>query len=209
MEKAYLVLVDGQDASPEELMHPLFSNERLKKIARCRTDGSKIDSACAELAYLVAFKNAFGEIKIDQYAYGQNNKPYFREMKYGCLSIAHAGAIGACLIAPIACGVDIEEMTRDVSRIDQKIRFKKGGEAADALTLWCAKESYVKYTGEGLARPFSSLHLIDDSMLDEDGKRLAWVKTGEFGRALWAASFDKKTDFPVLYMKAEEAVRFL
>lgn len=209
MEKAYLVLVDGQGASPEKLMHPLFSNERQKKIARCKTEGQRIDSACAELAYLLAFKRAFGEVKKDQYAYGQNNKPYFREMKYGCLSIAHAGGIGACLIAPIACGVDIEEKTRDVKRIDQKIRFKTGRETADTLTLWCAKESYVKCTGEGLSRPFSALLLMDGSMLDEDGKELAWVKTGEIGRAFWAASLDKEMEISVLLMKAEEAVRFI
>ena len=128
MEKAYLVLVDGQGMALETLMHPLFSDERRSKIACRKTESMRIDSACAELAFLLAQKMAFGEAKKDLYFYGENDKPYFKEEKYGFLSFAHASSVGACLIAPVRCGCDIEDKNRDVSRIDQKIRFSKGGE---------------------------------------------------------------------------------
>ncbi len=209
MEKAVLVLVDGRGMRARNLLSPLFSDERLSKIARCQNEGAQIDSACAELAYLVSFKTAFGEIKKNLYAYKENNKPYFKETKYGCLSLAHARNTGACLIAPVKCGVDIEGKERDVSKIETKIRFSKGGEEAPPLTLWCAKESYVKLTGEGLSKPFSTLCFKDGSMLDENGKNLASTVTGEMRDFLWACSFEKDIIVQKVYLTAEQALALI
>lgn len=207
MEKAYLILVDGRGTPLSECQHPLFSTERMDKIVRCRNENMRIESACAELACLVAQQTAFGEIRKDLYEYRENNKPYFKEEKYGCLSFAHTSNIGACLIAPFMCGCDIEEKTRDISRIESKIRFSNDWEEADPLTLWCAKESFAKLTGEGLQRPFSRLCFKDNIMLDENGKRLASTKTGEIGRVLWAISLEKAMEISVVFLTAEEAVK--
>lgn len=206
MEKAILVFVDGRGARLEDLMHPLFSDERLSKIARCQNERAQMDSACAELAYLVSLKLAFGEAKKNLYAYNDKNKPYFIDAKYGCLSFAHTGNVGACLIAPVGCGVDIECRERDVSRIETRIRFSMGRENTDILALWCAKESCVKLTGEGLARPFSKLCYKDNAIRDENGKHLAWAGTGEIQGLLWAVSLERKMDTAAIFLTAEEAI---
>lgn len=206
MEKAVLVFVDGREARLENLMHPLFSDERLNKIACCQNERAQIDSACAELAYLVSLKMALGEAKKNLYTYKNTNKPYFKDAKYGCLSLAHTHNAGACLIAPVGCGVDIECKERDISKIETKIRFSKGREEADILTLWCAKESFVKLTGEGLARPFSKLFFRDNAIKDENGKCLAWVKTGEIKGLLWAVSLEREMNIAAVFLTAEEAI---
>lgn len=206
MEKAYLILVDGQGAQLSKCLHPLYSSERLNKIARCQSESMRMEFACAELAYLVAQKTAFGEIRKDLYEYRENNKPYFKEEKYGCLSFAHTRNTGACLIAPAMCGCDIEEKSRDISKIESKIRFSEKREAADALTLWCVKESFVKFTGEGLSRPFSKIYYSDNTIQDECGKHLTNVRTGEIGHVLWAVSLEKAMEISVVFLTAEEAV---
>ena len=209
MENAYLVLVDGWGMEEEELIHPLFSDERLKKLERRRAESLRIDTACAELAFLTAQRIAFGKTDKNLYFYGENDKPYFKDEKYGCLSFAHAASVGACLIAPVRCGCDIEDKNRDVSRIEKRIRFSKGVDSADALTLWCVKESYVKLTGEGLKRPFSELCFKGNLLLDADGKMLARAETGEIRRVLWAAAFEKEMNLTVTLLTARQALRRL
>ncbi|MBQ2434188.1 MAG: 4'-phosphopantetheinyl transferase superfamily protein [Clostridia bacterium] len=207
MDKAYLVLVDAKDEKWQECMHPLFSDERLRKIARFQLDGMRVDSACAELAFLAAQKMAFGGIGKNLYEYRENNKPYFKETKYGCLSFAHTRGIGACLIAPVMCGVDVEVKERNVDKIREKIRFRHAEEEINPLTLWCVKESFVKLTGEGLSRPFSELEFRDDAIMAEDGTHLAWAKTGKMERAVWAVSLEREMPVCAFYLSVEKAHR--
>lgn len=205
MKKAYLVLVDGRGMPADRLMHPLISDVRLKKMARRKAENLLIDSACCELAYLAAQKKAFGRVKKNLYDYGDNDKPYFIDGEYGFLSLAHAANIGACLIAPVGCGCDIEEKGRDVSRIDKKIRFSEE-ETQSGLVLWCVKESYGKLTGKGLLHPFSALLFKKDSIFDESGKRLAWAKTGEIGCVVWAVALEEEMDIEIVTLTAQEAL---
>ena len=209
MEKAQLVIVDGQGMDINAVSGLTLGDIRNQKISAHQTEKMKIDSACAELAYLCAFQSAFKEDGRNLYSYGENNKPYFKCEKYGFLSLAHASGAGACMIAPVGCGVDIEDQSRDVSRIEKIIRFENFPEEENALTLWCVKESFVKLTGEGISRPFSSLLLKNNSIFDENGNRLAWAKNGQIGRFLWAASSGKKLEISVTVLKVEEAIRAL
>ncbi len=209
MEKAHLVIVDGQRMDINALSGLTLGDIRNQKISAHQMEKMKIDSACAELAYLCAFQSVFGESGMNLYFYGENNKPYFKCEKYGFLSLAHASGAGACLIAPIRCGVDIEDQSRDVSRIEKKIRFENFPEEEKALDLWCAKESFVKLTGEGLSRPFSSLLLKNNFIFDENGNCLAWTKTGQIGRMIWAASGVRKMEISVTLLSFDEAIREL
>lgn len=206
MGKAYLVLVDGQGVTLNELMHPLFGDERLARIQRHQTPHMRIDSACAALACLVAQKMAFGRIQRNLYYYGKNGKPYFADENSGWLSLTHAAAVGACLIAPVMCGCDVEDLKRDLSRMEEKVRFRQQPEAENTLAIWCVKESYVKLTGEGLKRPFSGLQFSGRAILDEAGKHLAWANTGKIGRVQWAAALEREEDLSVILMTAEEAI---
>lgn len=206
IEKAHLVIVDGCGMDVRSLLHPKFSDLRIQKMASLKTDMGKIDSACAEIAYLMAFQRVFGEEGRNLYAYGDNNKPYFKYEKYGCLSLAHASGAGACLIAGTGCGCDIEESDRDMTRIEERIRFSDRLEDADALLLWCAKESHVKLTGEGLSRPFSELDFRKDEMCGVSGSRLSFIKSGQIGRFIWACATEKQTEISVEILGAREAL---
>lgn len=207
MEKAHLIIVDGQGMDAHALSGLPFSDVRNEKILSHQTEKMKIDSACSELAYLNAFQRAFGEKGQNLYFYGENKKPYFKDEKYGFLSLTHASGAGACLIAPYRCGVDIEDIKRDVGKIESRIRFRENSEQDDALTLWCVKESFVKLTGEGLSRPFSGIRFHCEHISDESGNRLAWAETGRIGRVVWAVASEREMEISVTVLNFEEAIR--
>ncbi len=207
MEKAHLVIVDGQGMDAQALSGLPFSDIRIEKILSHQTEKMKIDSACSELAYLSAFRSAFCIDGRNLYFYGENKKPYFKDEKYGFLSLTHATGAGACLIAPVRCGADIEDITRDVGKIESKIRFRENSERDDVLTVWCAKESFVKLTGEGLSRSFSGIRFHCEQISDECGNRLAWAKTGRIGRILWAVAAEREMEISVTLLSFDEALR--
>ena len=208
MKEALFVLVDGQGMKPDELLHPLFSDKRIRKINASGAEKARLDMALAEIAYLFAFKCAFGTSGKDRYAYGENGKPYFVNEEYGYLSLSHASGIGACVIAPVPVGCDVEGKTRDLSKIDRRIRNACAPETQDALSLWCIKESHVKLTGNGLKQPFSSLLYKDGGMiLSDDGKPLSRVHSGDLKRCVWAVSAFEDVSVRTLYIRARDAYK--
>lgn len=82
-------------------------------------------------------------------------KPYFPQSGLHC-SVTHSGGIWLCAISALPVGVDLQRHQEcDRNRIAK--RFFHPDEARwletreDAFfDVWCAKESYVKYTGEGM-----------------------------------------------------------
>ena len=99
-------------------------------------------------------------------------KPYFPKLPNLHLSISHSGAFWVCALAPMEVGVDIQEHTiqRRETRPEAMVRFCKMArrffhpveakyvEAESFYRffgVWAARESYVKYTGQGIDASFS------------------------------------------------------
>lgn len=181
-----LYIVDGSGRSVEECLHPSFCGARIQKIARLQTPEGKIQSACAELAYLLAAGEGLGKrLSAPHYEYGENGKPFMARPENGFLSLSHAGMAGLCAWAPFHVGADVEAEGRDLSRLKKRLLSPKEDET-DLLKAWCVKESYVKLTGEGLSRPFSGFTAREDRILNEDGNTLARVLTGVVRHYRWA-----------------------
>ena len=91
-------------------------------------------------------------------ASGEHGKPYFLNAPQLQFSISHSGAYWLCAFSAAPVGLDVQE-----HRVCQKQalarRFFSPAEQdylertayAPFFDLWCAKESYLKYTGEGLS----------------------------------------------------------
>ena len=103
-------------------------------------------------------------------------KPYFRNLPDLHFSVSHSGDVFVCAFSDAPVGVDIQEYKKrpDESERCRKIaaRFFHFDEvdALDADTvsafynIWTAKESYVKFTGDGIEGDFSAFCIFD---LDE------------------------------------------
>ena len=99
-------------------------------------------------------------------------KPYFPNARELHFSISHSGAYWVCAFGPGEVGVDIQEHTvnRSETRQEATVRFAKiarrlfhpvetefvGLESFYRFFgVWAARESYVKYTGQGIDASFS------------------------------------------------------
>ena len=115
-----------------------------------------------------ALKQSFGEACPELYnspddvlRYAESGKPYVGVGSGMYVSISHSHGLCAAAVSDSEVGVDIEyiDPNRSVERLK---RLAERFFSADELEyvsglperfyeIWCAKESYVKYTGAGLS----------------------------------------------------------
>ncbi|MCI8464356.1 MAG: 4'-phosphopantetheinyl transferase superfamily protein [Lachnospiraceae bacterium] len=110
----------------------------------------------------------------------KRGKPYFPEQPDLHFSISHSGDFWVCAFSERPVGVDIqkhvkragESQTQAAARLARMAeRFFHPEETAWVMEypykrffqIWTAKESYVKYTGEGIGAGFEALCLAPDS----------------------------------------------
>ena len=106
-------------------------------------------------------------------------KPYFSDCPRIHISVSHSGDYLLCAVADFPVGVDIQIHTgpRDETPEEAAVRLRRiakryftPGEAAFIQTdtcdrffrLWTARESYVKYTGQGIDDSFADCCVLPD-----------------------------------------------
>lgn len=127
----------------------------------------------------------------------KKGKPYFANMPGLYVSLSHSGSYCIVAIAPCEVGVDLQTHDRFKNETPQEAtqRYLKLSKrffhpAEDAyvqqdpvrrfFTVWTAKESYVKYTGDGLDDSFWTY-----SVLPEDTAQLqCWQAQGVYFQAI-------------------------
>ena len=120
---------------------------------------------------------------------GERGKPFFAGHPEVCFSISHSGSLWCCAFSAAPVGLDIQALgfgRKDSAPQEERLRIRTGRiadcffhpwerawlrEGGDFFSVWAAKESYVKYTGEGMGRRFDSFAVADENGL------LASVKT--------------------------------
>ena len=116
-------------------------------------------------------------LKVEKTSLG---KPYFPNFPKLHLSISHSGAYWVCALSQVEVGVDIQEhaIHKNETRQEAAVRFAKMArrffhpveakyvEAESFYRffgVWAARESYVKYTGQGIDASFSEHCVIPES----------------------------------------------
>ena len=125
----------------------------------------------------------FDFLEKDQYG-----KPYFDSEEHK-ISITHAGDYAGFMFTKNReCGIDIEEITERVRRIQSK--FVREDEAAfidedlnGLYMLWCAKEAMYKYYGFK-ALDFKKHLKLDYSKLTESGTLVGHITKGDFNETV-------------------------
>lgn len=98
-----------------------------------------------------------------------NGKPIFKDRPDWHFSLSHTGEWALCGLDSQPVGVDAEEVHQDGQRISRRFFAPEETAYLSALPpeqrqiafarLWTRKESYIKYTGEGLSKGLPSFRV--------------------------------------------------
>ena len=102
-------------------------------------------------------------------ASGEHGKPYFPDAPQLHLSISHSGERWLCAFSDAPVGLDLQAhrpcralaLARRFFAPEEAEWLRSRGEAA-FFDLWCAKESWLKYTGRGLSALPEAIVLAPD-----------------------------------------------
>ncbi len=124
-----------------------------------------------EVAKLLAeygFKESFK--RTASLCHSESGKPYFYGERKAFVSISHSEGLCLAAISDSEIGVDIEYMKQGDERLLRLAqRYFTPGEVQYIekepyprfYKVWCMKESYIKYTGEGFTCPLGSFSVLD------------------------------------------------
>lgn len=128
----------------------------------------------------------------------ERGKPYFPELQEVKVSVSHSGKYWVCACSDEEVGIDLQEHVRmqGESIEEATVRFRRmahrffhpveakfvdGDSYARFFGVWAARESFVKYTGQGIDAVFSEHCVIPV-------KESEWPRmNGEEGIETWSA----------------------
>lgn len=124
---------------------------------------SEMGGRLLEYAVSRLYRIGVPELSRDKGKYG---KPCFRIHPEVRFNISHSGDLVICAVSDFEIGIDIQEKSRmNTDRIAKKImssaehkKYIESSERQDFFyRVWVMKESYVKWTGDGITRELHSL----------------------------------------------------
>lgn len=147
--------------SPVDDLLPLFTPERQAEILRFRFNADRNRTVYGELLarHLLSERTGMASENI---LFGRDTlgKPFCRQSEYQ-FNISHSGKWVVCSIGKVLNGVDVEttqeiDMTIAkehflVNEYNHLLMMPEEERHVALLKLWTIKESYLKYTGEGLS----------------------------------------------------------
>ena len=124
---------------------------------------SEMGGRLLEYAVSRLYRIGVPELSRDKGKYG---KPCFRFHPEVRFNISHSGDLVICAVSDFEIGIDIQEKSRmNTDRIAKKVmspvehkKYLESSERQDFFyRVWVMKESYVKWTGDGITRELHSL----------------------------------------------------
>ena len=163
--------VSGIDPSTYEKLYNRATEARKHRADRCRQpeDALRCIGAGALLGFAV--KQQLG---LDVFALGENRwgKPFIPDAPDFHFNLSHSGSWVVLAFGDSPVGIDVEKLDYTPGRQQVIRRFFTPEEQAYVLEdsaeegerffrIWTAKESWLKYTGEGLTRPLNSFSVLE------------------------------------------------
>lgn len=131
-----------------------------------RTSGERLALFAAEYAQSMNLPPITANM-----VYGTRGKPYFDESHLH-FSISHSGEFWACAFSDAPLGLDLQQhktcsMPSIARRFfhPQETAWLQANDYTGFFPVWTAKESYVKYTGEGITDAFSAFSVVNDNVI--------------------------------------------
>jgi len=151
----------------------------------CRPD-DEFDPVAAVLsaARIYAAANAMSLPPDLSYTKDTLGKPYFAVVPELHFSLSHSGDYWLCAFATFTLGLDLQKhescrMDALAKRFFHTLEYQYLEDAGygDFFAIWTAKESYVKYTGQGIDDDFGNFSVIGKNGISSelDGAQLRFL----------------------------------
>jgi phosphopantetheinyl transferase len=184
--------------------------ERMKKLLRYKRKKDRNLCAISYGLFSVGIAREYG-IKTQMEWYG-DGKPYTIHPPIP-FNISHCDLGAVCVIDRCEVGVDIQDYASvsvevaDVVCTDaEKVEILSSPHPQKAMCrIWCLKESYAKYTGEGLGGTLPDFSGKSSDRFLHAGKHFTIFDLGDCCMALCGARFFTESD--IVTMDAETAGR--
>ncbi|WP_086347600.1 4'-phosphopantetheinyl transferase family protein [Candidatus Enterococcus clewellii] len=161
--------------------YSLLEQERLFRIQQFQFEKDRTVCTVSGLLFQYIARCCFQLKKQEAcLTYNQQGKPLMLNSPFH-FSISHSGDWVLCAWSDQPIGVDVEKTEKIIDYLDIARLFfhpteyttiqqlRKEQQLAYFYRIWTVKESYIKYSGEGLSRPLSSFCVNED----EDGFTLS------------------------------------
>ena len=142
---AYIVLWKRSETAGELLSKITLTEAESKYYSRLNTEKRK----CEWLAWHLLVKEFFNDHSIE-ITYNAEGAPITNNNRQ--ISVSHGGELVGIVVARCACGIDIEPLNRDFSRVRSRILSEQESRQLDAFAPiapaaaigWCVKECAFK-----------------------------------------------------------------
>lgn len=136
----------------------LLPPHRLENTLRLRHEIDRRISAAAYLLLREGLELEYGIREIPDFGYGPDGKPFLPGLGGIHFNLSHCRRGAVCAVSDREIGIDIEEikphdedLMRHVLSPEEYDHVKEAvWPEAEFIRLWTLKESYLKFTGEGL-----------------------------------------------------------
>lgn len=173
-----------------------------EKVLKCRNfpDRQRRLSGYLLLAHILSrwtMKAEAGSPNLAHYRTEAGGKPYLCGYPEIQFNLSHSGRYAVCAVSSEPVGIDIQERRERHGNLAARFFSQEENEQlAECHTeeereelffrFWCAREAYVKWTGTGLSRKFSSLEVnlksgtvmewTQGAEIEHTGKREAYIR---------------------------------
>jgi len=125
-------------------------------------------------------------------------KPRFEPGTGIHFSVSHSGGYWICAVSTREVGADIQKKTADYQRKiaerfhPDEYRHLTDNGFADFFGVWAAKESYVKFTGQGIGEGFGEFSVVENGRIagKVNGASLIPISFHDDGYCLYVCSAD-------------------
>lgn len=187
MTKTLICAMDVSPLKNNELYsraHTALPSERQKKADACRFEKDRLLCVGAGILLEKTLRE-FGVPENDlRFTAEENGKPFLTARNDVYFNLSHAGTYVLCAVSDVPVGCDIEEITNYKDSLAKRIfsteeyayvaaKQTQEGKNEAFFRYWTLRESYMKYTGLGLALPLSRFEIRrgDDVSVWLDGEK--------------------------------------
>lgn len=158
---------DNKDIFDEKMSLLSFSEKEIVNRYKLTRDKSRSLAAYLSLNKLLGF--------VPEIETAKNGKRYIAGKDDIYFNISHSENLSLCVVSDKPVGCDIQKSRELRADIGPKV-LTEGDCRFPIMKVWCAKESYVKLTGEGLRKEFSSFTAdLERGIIIENGEEKAFL----------------------------------